>query len=116
MVNDRTPDAREAYEVLRAVCGAGGSSLRAAYRQMRELLELLCLLLWIRLSPVRRAVVRIVLRTVDIHVHLVAAVEVELAQTCGVAPRLAIEAFHHSSVGDIGIICDFKERQTAGFK
>ena len=42
MVNDRTPDAREAYEVLRAVCGAGGSSLRAAYRQMRELLELLC--------------------------------------------------------------------------
>ena len=42
MVNDRTPDAREAYEVLRAVCRADDSSLRAAYRQMRELLELLC--------------------------------------------------------------------------
>ena len=42
MVNDRTPDAREAYDILRAVCRADDSSLRGAYRQMRELLELLC--------------------------------------------------------------------------
>ena len=42
MVNDRTLDAREAYDILRAVCRADDSSLRGAYRQMRELLELLC--------------------------------------------------------------------------
>ena len=42
MANDLTLDAREAYDILRAVCRADASSLREAYRQMRTLLELLC--------------------------------------------------------------------------
>ncbi len=42
MTDDLTLDAREAYDILRAVCRADASSLQEAYRRMRELLELLC--------------------------------------------------------------------------
>ena len=48
------------------------------------------------------AVVGVVLRAVDIDVHLVASVELELADAVGLAPVVSVEAFHHAALQHVG--------------
>ena len=59
------------------------------------------LLLGVRLAPLG-TVVGVVLGTVHIDVHLVLAIEVELAQTVLVAPGVAVEAFYHAAARNAG--------------
>ena len=42
MANEAAVEAREYYDLLRAVCRAEAPSWKGAYRQMRTLLEMLC--------------------------------------------------------------------------
>ena len=78
-----------------------------------QLLQLLGFLFGIGLAPVGRAVVGVVLGTVNVDVHLVASVEVQLAEACLVAPGLAVETFHHAAVGNVGIVRDLHHRELA---
>ena len=50
------------------------------------------------------AVPGVVLGAIDIYVHLVLSIEIELAQTRLVAPGCAVEALHRSTEGNIGPI------------
>ena len=59
----------------------------------------------VSLSPVV-AVVGVVLGTVDIDVHFVASVELNLAQACLVAPRSAVETLHGSPECHVGPVGD----------
>ena len=76
-----------------------------------QLLQLLGFLFRIRQAPVRRAVVRVILRTIDIGVHLVLAIELQVAKTCFVAPWSTIETFHHPTEADFRIVSDFSHWQ-----
>ena len=66
-----------------------------------EFLHLVGLSGGIVLAPVV-AVIRVVLRAVDIHVHLVGAVELKLADAVRLAPVVAIETFNHAALEDVG--------------
>ncbi len=62
------------------------------------------LILRIRHAPVGGTVIWIILRSVDIIRHLVLSVEINKGETHLVAPRIAIETLHHTSVFQIGIV------------
>ena len=72
-----------------------------------------CFLGGIRQAPVGRRVVGVVLRTVDVVVHLIAAQVIDDVLAHLVAPGRAVETFHHSAVGKGGIVVDFHHGQTA---
>ena len=80
-------------------------------RTFHQFFQLFGFLSRIGLAPVGRTVVRVVLRTVNIDIHLVAAIEIKLRQACFPAPGNAIETFHHTTVGYVGIIRHLHQRQ-----
>ena len=73
---------------------------------LHELVNLAGLLCGVGLTPAV-AVPGVIFRTVDIDVHLLLSVEVELTQAVGVAPRVAVEAFDDASTLYAGVVCDF---------
>ena len=78
------------------------------FRHLHQLLDLLRLLFGIGQTPVGGTVVGVVLRTVDVGVHLVLAVEFQLAEACLVAPRRSVEALHHAAEADARIVGDVR--------
>ena len=70
---------------------------------VNEFLQFGSLVGWIGLAPAC-AVVGIVLRTEHIGIHLVLAIEIELAQAVLVAPGVAIETLDDTTVGYAGIV------------
>ena len=52
------------------------------------------------------AVVGVVFRSVNVYIHFVTAVKIELAQACAVAPRRSVETFHHSTEFYVGPVSD----------
>ncbi len=60
------------------------------FRTLVEFLQLLGFAFGIRLAPVV-AMIGVVLRAVDVDVHLVVAVEIELAEAVLMAPGLSVE-------------------------
>ena len=77
-----------------------------------EFLDAGSLILGIRFSPLI-AVVGVILRTVDIDVHLVTTVEFNLTETGFVTPGRAVEAFDRAAIGDIGPVRHFRFLQFA---
>ena len=73
----------------------------ASVRTIHQFTQLSRFLFGIRIAPVL-TVIGIVLRTVDIDVHLVATVEIELAQAMFVTPRTAVETLDRTAEGHIG--------------
>ena len=73
----------------------------ASVRTIHQFTQLTGFLFGIRIAPVL-TVIGIVLRAVDIDVHLVATVEIELAQTVLMAPRTTVETFDGTAEGHIG--------------
>ena len=78
---------------------------------LRQILDLCRFLFRIRLAPVRGTVVGIVLRPVDISIHLHLAIETELFDAVGMTPGIAVKAFDGSAEGDVGIVGDSAERK-----
>ena len=66
------------------------------FRTLVELLQLLRFTRGVRLAPVV-AMIGVVLRPIDVDIHLVAAVEIELAEAVFMAPRLSVEALNRPS-------------------
>ena len=63
------------------------------------------------LAPVGCAVVGVVFRTVEVDIHLVPSVEVQLAYAVFLAPGGSVESFYHTPVGHIGIVGHFGKGQ-----
>ena len=82
---------------------------------LNEFLDLLGFLFRIRQAPVGRAMIRVILWTVDIGVHLVLSVELQMTKTCLMAPRSTIEAFHHATETDFRPVGDFGHGQLSVF-
>ena len=80
---------------------------------VHQFLQLGSLLCRIRLAPVRSAVIRIILRTIQIDIHLVASVEFQLTETGFMTPGSTIKAFYNSTIRHIGIVGHFCQRQLA---
>ena len=81
-----------------------------------KLLQLGCFLFRIRQTPVGSAVIRIVFRTVDIGIHLILTIKLQLAKTCLMAPGSSVEALHYTAITDRRIIFDFHFRQFSFFQ
>ena len=75
-----------------------------ATASLYEFADVLSLFLWIRQAPVRAAVIRIILWTIEIGVHLVLSIIVDEGKTHLMRPRLAIEAFYHTTVWKIRVV------------
>ena len=75
-----------------------------AAASLNEFADVLSLFLWIRQAPVRTAVIRVVLRAIEIGVHLVLSIIVDEGKTHLMRPRLAIEAFYHTTVWKIRVV------------
>ena len=75
-----------------------------ATASLYEFADVLSLFLWIRQAPVRAAVIRVVLRAIEIGVHLVLSIIVDEGKTHLMRPRLAIEAFYHTTVWKIRVV------------
>ena len=75
-----------------------------ATASLYEFADVLSLFLWIRQAPVRTAVIRVVLRAIEIGVHLVLSIIVDEGKTHLMRPRLAIEAFYHTTVWKIRVV------------
>ena len=69
----------------------------------------------IGVPPVGGRVVGIVLRPVDVCVHLVLAVKAQLAQTGFMAPGGAVKTFHRSAEFDVRPVYDFPNGQNHAF-
>ena len=67
-----------------------------------KLVQLLGLILGILLAPVGRAVIGVILRAIDIVVHLVAPVDVDEREARLVRPRYAIEALDNTAILKVG--------------
>ena len=72
--------------------------------------DILHLILWIRQTPVRRTVIRVVLRSIDISIHLVLTVEVNQWKAYCVWPWCTIETLHNTTIGKYWCIADFQTR------
>ena len=70
-------------------------------RRLGQFADALCLVGRVGLTPLV-AVVGVVLGTIDIYVHLVASVEVKLAQAVLVAPGVSVETLHHAALQHVG--------------
>ena len=70
-------------------------------RRLGQFADALCLVGRVGLTPLV-AVVGVVLGTIYIYVHLVASVEVELAQAVLVAPGVSVETLHHAALQHVG--------------
>ncbi len=70
-----------------------------------QLLEFGCFLGGIGFAPAA-VVIGIILGAIDIGVELIGSIKVKLPQSVGMAPRIAIEALHHASVGALGPVGD----------
>ena len=86
------------------------------FSHLYQFLQLFGFFFGIGQTPVGRTVVRVVFRSVDIRVHLVFAIEFELAQTSGMAPRSAIESFHYTAEADGGVVFYFDSRKLVVFQ
>ena len=75
--------------------------------------DFFCFVCRVRLSPVRAAVIRVVLGPVDISVHLELSVEVYEGQPHFMRPRRAVESFDDSPVGKVWPVADGHVRQTS---
>ena len=75
-----------------------------AATSLNEFADVLSLFLRIRQAPVRTAVIWVILRTVEIGVHLVLSVIVDEGKTHLMRPRFAIEAFYHTTVWKIWVV------------
>ena len=75
-----------------------------AATSLNEFADVLSLFLRIRQAPVRTTVIRVVLRTVEIGVHLILSVIVDEGKTHLMRPRFAIEAFYHTTVWKIWVV------------
>ena len=64
----------------------------------------------IRLTPIGRRVIRVVLWPVDIFVEFVPAEKVNQCQPCLMAPGGSVETFHHTALRQFGPVVDFQER------
>ena len=84
-------------------------------RHLHQFLDLGGLVRGIGVPPVGGGVVGIVLRPVDVCVHLVLAVKAQLAQTGLMAPWSAVEAFHRSAEFDVRPVRDFPYGQGHAF-
>ena len=71
---------------------------------LHQLLQLGSLLLGIRLPPVRGTMIRVVFGAVQVHIHLVTAIKIQLAQPGFMAPWSTIKTLHHSTEGNIRIV------------
>ena len=91
-----------------------------AVRLSYEFCQLLCLFLWIGVTPMG-SVIGVILGPVDIDVQFVLSVELKLAYAISVAPRVAIEALYDSTASHTGpvlytathdllLTTDFQER------
>ncbi|CDC97023.1 unknown [Alistipes sp. CAG:268] len=69
------------------------------------------LLLGIGQAPVRAAVVGVVLRTIEVAVHLVAAVEIDERETHLMRPGGSVETLHDAAQRQVGIVRDRDEGQ-----
>ena len=85
-------------------------------RHSYQFLQLQCFLLRIRQTPVGRTVIRIVFRTIDISIHLILSIELQLAKTCLVTPRSSIKPFYHTAVANGRIILNLYFRQFSIFQ
>ena len=70
-----------------------------------EFLEQFCFILRICLAPML-TVIRIIFRTIDVDIHLVATIEVNLSQAVFVTPRTTIETFDGAAEFHIGPVLD----------
>ena len=75
-----------------------------ATASLYEFADVLSLFLWIRQAPVRAAVIRVVLRAIEIGVHLVLSIIVDEGKTHLMRPRLTIEALYHTTVWKIRVV------------
>ena len=76
-----------------------------------QLLQLGRLAFGIGLAPVRSAVIGVVLGTVQIDIHLVATVKVQLAQAGFMTPGGAVETLNHATVGHVRVVGNLGQRQ-----
>ncbi len=65
----------------------------------------------IGLTPVWRAVVRVILRTIDVIVHLVLSIKIKQRHAHLMRPWRAIESLYHTTVLHLGIVIDHHHRQ-----
>ena len=70
-----------------------------------EFLEQFCFILRICLAPML-TVIRIIFRTIDVDIHLVATIEINLTQAVFVTPRTTIETFDGAAEFHIGPVLD----------
>ena len=75
-----------------------------AATSLHEFADVLGLFLRIRQAPVRTAVIRVVLRAIEIGVHLVLSIIVDEGKTHLMRPRLTIEALYHTTVWKIRVV------------
>ena len=75
-----------------------------ATASLYEFADVLSLFLRIRQAPVRAAVIRIILWTIEIGVHLVLSIIIDEGKTHLMRPRLTIEAFYHTTVWKIRVV------------
>ena len=75
-----------------------------AAASLYELTDVLSLFLRIRQTPVRAAVIWVVLWTIEIGVHLVLSIIIDEGKTYLMRPRLTIEALYHTTVWKIRIV------------
>ena len=75
-----------------------------ATASLYEFADVLSLFLRIRQAPVRAAVIRIILWTIEIGVHLVLSIIIDEGKTHLMRPRLTIEAFYHTTVRKIRVV------------
>ena len=75
-----------------------------AATSLNEFADVLSLFLRIRQTPVRTTVIWVILRTIEIGVHLVLSVIVDEGKTHLMRPRFAIETFYHTTVWKIRVV------------
>lgn len=75
-----------------------------AATSLNEFADVLSLFLRIRQAPVRTTVIWVILRTIEIGVHLVLSVIVDEGKTHLMRPRFAIETFYHTTVWKIRVV------------
>ena len=81
-------------------------------RSVEKNLKACCFFGGIRLTPLI-TVIRVILRTVNVNVHLVLSIEIELRESVFLTPGCAIETFNYATESNVREVGDFTSLQLA---